>query len=210
MVHKIRDTVTHRSHRRPDSLVGAADNGDRVEPSHDRVAVFLDLDTVLLATHRGKYGPELGLQADLPAAIDRLAEAAELIVVLVNPRSADATHSLVSEKRVAVLQNGLPARQLNHLVIATCSHGDGGTCDCAKPGHGLIQEHLASERDAHNGWYIGADQEGMVAGRGAGLHTIRIGPHGEDHLSTVHRPDYEARDLLDAANHIMLESLVAA
>jgi hypothetical protein len=49
----------------------------------------------------------------------------------------------------------------------------------------------------------------MVAGRGAGLHTVRIGPHGEDHLSLVHRPDYEARDLMDAANHIMIEALSA-
>jgi hypothetical protein len=30
---------------------------------------------------------------------------------------------------------------------------------------------------------------------------------GLDHLSSVHRPDYEARDLLDAANHILLEEL---
>jgi hypothetical protein len=59
-----------------------------------------------------------------------------------------------------------------------------------------------------NSWYVGGDQEGMVAGRGAGLHTIRIGPHNGDHLSAVHRPDYEARDLLDAANHIMIEALV--
>jgi hypothetical protein len=54
---------------------------------------------------------------------------------------------------------------------------------------------------------VGADQEGVVAGRGAGLKTIRIGPVGEDHLSAVHRADYEARDLLDAANHILFEAL---
>jgi hypothetical protein len=55
------------------------------------------------------------------------------------------------------------------------------------------------------GWYVSADQEGVVAGRTAGLHTIRIGPAGVDHLSSVHRADYEARDLLDAANHILVE-----
>ena len=49
----------------------------------------------------------------------------------------------------------------------------------------------------------------MVAGRSAGLHTIRIGPHGSDHMSVVHRPDFEARDLMDAANHIMVEALSA-
>ena len=43
-----------------------------------------------------------------------------------------------------------------------------------------------------------------------GLRTVRIGPLGEDHLSSVHRPDYEARDLLDAANTIMLDALAPA
>ena len=46
-----------------------------------------------------------------------------------------------------------------------------------------------------------------IIGRGAGLRTVRIGPLGVDHLSSVHRPDYEARDLLDAANHILVEEL---
>jgi hypothetical protein len=56
-------------------------------------------------------------------------------------------------------------------------------------------------------WFVGGDQEGVVAGRNAGLKTIRVGPVGEDHLSAVHRPDFEARDLLDAANHILFETL---
>jgi len=58
-----------------------------------------------------------------------------------------------------------------------------------------------------SGWFIGADQEGVQSGRTAGLRTVRIGPAGPDHMSTVHRPDYEARDLLDAANHILIEDL---
>ena len=47
----------------------------------------------------------------------------------------------------------------------------------------------------------------MQQGRAAGYRTIRIGPAGEDYLSTVHRPDHEARDILDAANWILLEAL---
>ncbi len=34
-------------------------------------------------------------------------------------------------------------------------------------------------------------------------------PCSEDHLNAVHRADYEARDLMDAANRIMLEALTA-
>lgn len=173
------------------------------------VAVFLDLDTVLLATHPGKYGPELSLQADLPEAIERLSEVAGPIVVLVEPTTREHSHGSETRLRVDVLRAGL-GRQAERLTIATCPHGDGVACNCAKPGHGLIEQTLTQHgMSRRGGWFVGGDQEGMVAGRGAGLKTIRIGPVGEDHLSAVHRADYEARDLLDAANRILLEVLAA-
>jgi histidinol phosphatase-like enzyme len=96
---------------------------------------------------------------------------------------------------------------IEHLTVVTCPHGEDGTCDCAKPGIGMVLRTMEELRLSHRGgWYIAGDQEGVVSGRTSGLRTIRIGPVGEDHLSAVHRPDYEARDLLDAANHIMFES----
>ncbi len=173
------------------------------------IAVFLDLDTVLLATHPGKYGPELGLQADLPEAIERLSEVAGPIVVLVEPTTPEHNHGSETRRRLEVLRGGL-GRQAERLTIATCPHDADARCDCAKPGHGLIEQTLREGGfSRRGGWYVGGDQEGMVVGRGAGLKTIRIGPAGEDHLSAVHRADYEARDLLDAANRILLEALAA-
>lgn len=168
--------------------------------------VFIDLDTVLLSTFKGPRGVELGIQADLDDGIDRLTEIADQIVVLVYPQAVEDRPRLPAETRIEVLREGL-GTSLDQLLIATCPHGD-AECDCAKPGSGLIS--VAIEQfgfSGRGGWYIGADQEGVVAGRGAGLHTVRIGPLGEDHLSAVHRPDYEARDLLDAANHILMEEL---
>lgn len=180
----------------------------RAAESAQGIPVFLDLDTVLLATHPGKYGPELGLQADLPEAIERLSEVAGRIVVLVEPTTREQTHSKETRRRVDVLRDGL-GPQTDRLIIAVCIHGD-QSCDCAKPGHGLIEQTLRENNmSRRGGWFVGGDQEGMVAGRGAGLKTIRIGPAGEDHLSAVHRADYEARDLLDAANRILLEALAA-
>jgi histidinol phosphatase-like enzyme len=174
------------------------------------MTIFLDLDTVLLAQHSGRYGPELGVQADLPAALDRMAEIADRIVVLVNPPSRGTGHAMETDSRVDLLRARL-GDKADRLIVATCPHGDDYACTCAKPGHGLIDQYLDDGgRRGRNGWYVGGDQEGMVAGRGAGLRTIRIGPHGEDHLSTVHRPDYEARDLLDAANHVLIEELAAS
>lgn len=170
-------------------------------------AVFLDLDTVLLTVHQGRRGIELGVQADLDSSIDRLSEIADQIVVLVFPPTDHDGMGLAVEQRVSVLRDGLGPDTAARLLIVSCPHSN-GSCNCAKPGSGLI-EVAASEHGLprRGGWYVGADQEGVVSGRGAGLRTVRIGPLGMDHLSSVHRPDYEARDLLDAANHILLEEL---
>lgn len=170
-------------------------------------AVFLDVDTVLLATHHERRGPELGLQGDIAEGIGRLAEVSDKIVGLVDPTPAEGSHGSDSGHRIDVLRAGLGTAG-DRLLIVTCPHGETGECQCAKPGTGLI-EHAIEEHALHHraGWYITADQEGVVAGRNSGLRTIRIGPVGEDHLSAVHRPDYEARDLLDAANRILMETL---
>lgn len=170
-------------------------------------AVFVDLDTVLLAMHRGRRGLELGLQADLEESLERLAQVADHVVVLVDPPPQEGGHGRETSRRLEVLRSGLGATA-DRLLIVTCPHGEDGSCRCAKPGSGLIE--LAMERhgvSTRGGWHIGGDQEGVQVGRSAGLRTIRIGPSGGDHLSAVHRADYEARDLLDAANRIMLESL---
>jgi hypothetical protein len=179
---------------------------ERVEPGLAHT-VFIDLDTVLLAAHQGRRGIELGVQADLDGSIDRLAEIADQIVVLAYPPDGHDGPKVAAEQRVKVLRDGLGPDTSARLIVVTCPHDD-GACTCAKPGSGLIElaieEHGLPRR---SGWYVGADQAGVVSGRGAGLRTVRIGPLGEDHLSSVHRPDYEARDLLDAANHILLEEL---
>jgi len=173
------------------------------------VTVFLDLDTVLLATHQGRYGPELAIQAGIPEALERMAEVADRLVVVVDPPAADASRVMATANRVDVLRAGL-GEVAQQLVIATCTHDEEDRCDCAKPGSGLVNQSLKGHRlPDGGGWYVTADQEGVVAGRNAGLQTIRIGPVADDHLSAVHRPDHEARDLMDAANRILLEALAA-
>ena len=206
-------TIRKRVQKRGAAHAASRANGDdattgTAAEAANPITVFVDADTVLLATHQGRYGPELGLQGDVSEAIQRMFEIADRVVLLVNPSSRSSAHTLDTQHRLEVLHEGLDGAS-NAVVFATCVHGENGSCDCAKPGHGLITAHLESGRRAEDGWYIGGDQEGMVAGRSAGLHTIRIGPHGSDHMSVVHRPDFEARDLMDAANHIMVEVLTA-
>jgi len=167
--------------------------------------VYIDSDMVLLAAHQGRRGIELDIQADVAAGIERLSVVADPIVVLVYPLSPNSPRT-TDAARLKVLQDGLGAT-LDRLLVVGCPHDD-HSCGCAKPGSGLIELAMSQYGlPRHRGWFIGADQEGVVSARGAGLNTIRIGPAGIDHLSAVHRPDYEARDLLDAANHILVEEL---
>ena len=179
-----------------------------ISPVHQTdqpVCVFIDLDTVLLATHMGKYGPELAMQSGVDEPLERLAETVDVLVVLVNPAEPDSPRAIDTPNRLKALRDGLGVR-MERLVVATCSHGEDGSCTCAKPGTGLIEQVLADySLSVDHGWYICGDQPGVVTGRTAGLKTVRLGPAGEDRLSSIHRPDYEARDLLDASTHIMFE-----
>src|SRR5829696_900482 len=171
--------------------------------------VLIDLDTVLLGMHQGRRGIELNLMADLPVSIDRLGEVARRIIVMVDPppRETLEAHGRETPTRLQTLHDGL-GKLADELDIVICPHGENGECNCAKPGTGLVGEAVTQTGiRPRNSWYISGDQEGIVAARSAGLRTIRIGPLGEDHLSAVHRPDYEARDLLDAANTIMRDAL---
>jgi len=168
--------------------------------------VFLDLEAVLLAEHRGPRGVELGVQADIAHGVERLAQVADWIVILAYPTSRSPRRAS-DDERLRVLSSEL-GHGMDDLLVVACPHED-GACDCAKPGSGLIELAMADHHlPHHHGWFIGGDQEGVVSARSAGLSTVRIGPQPTDHLSSVHRPDYEARDLLDAANHILMEELI--
>ena len=184
-------------------MSGAKAGDDRAD------GVLLDLDTVMLGMHQGRRGVELNLAADMEASLERLREVARRIVVVVEPPPRDAmeAHGRDTPTRLQTLHSGLGVLA-DDLDIVPCPHGEGQNCDCPTPGTALIEEavrqtHIA----ARNSWYIGGNQEGIQAARTVGLRTVRIGPLGDDHLSSVHRPDYEARDLLDAANTIMLDAL---
>jgi len=172
-------------------------------------AVLIDLDTVMLGMRQGQRGVELNLTADMPASLERLREVARRIVVLVDPPPHDAVeaHGRETPARLQTLHTGL-GDLADDLDIVLCPHGELATCDCAKPGSGLVEEAISqTEVRPRHSWYISGDQEGIQAARAVGLRTVRIGPLGEDHLSAVHHPDYEARDLLDAANTILRDAL---
>jgi histidinol phosphatase-like enzyme len=172
----------------------------------DRIPIFIDLDTVLISTRPGRRGPEVSLQPGVEDGLARLRQVATTLIVLVDPTDPGPPSTPDEETRLSVLRGGLGSGA-EDLHFVACTHGQ-DTCECRKPGTGLIDEAVSRSRvSTRHGWHIGGDQAGVQAGRAAGLRTSRIGPVGEDHLSSVHRADHDARDLLDAANWIMLEAL---
>lgn len=173
-------------------------------------SVFLDLDTVLLESRWAPRGPELHLRPGIADGLARLRQVAEHLIVLVEPSTTETARR--PDLRLEVLMDALGGDSAD-LIYARCPHGgtsEAPECDCRKPGTGLIDAARAEHGlDDRGGWHIGGDQTGVQAGRSAGLRTIRVGPVGEDHLSAVHRADQDARDLLTAANLVLMEALTA-
>ena len=183
------------------------------EPAAEpQTAVFLDIDTALLESRWEPRGPELHLRPGVGEGLARLRQIADQVIVLVEPRSAEAARK--PDLRIEVLEEALGPEAAG-LLIVTCRHesesAEGADCGCRKPGTGLIDDARRTYRvDERGGWHIGGDQAGVYGARAAGLRTIRIGPVSEDHLSAVHRADHDARDLLAAANVVMMQALTAA
>jgi D-glycero-D-manno-heptose 1,7-bisphosphate phosphatase len=171
--------------------------------------IFLDLEGVMIERRPGRTNPPYSLRPGVDQGLDRLAQISPRLVALVEPPP-------IGTKRARSIDflDGVRAPMVHggpELVFVACPHRADEHCACRKPGHGLIEIAVARYGiPARGGWHISGDQEGVQAGRSAGLHTVRIGPPSEDHLTAVHRADYEARDLLDAANWILAASLAGS
>jgi D-glycero-D-manno-heptose 1,7-bisphosphate phosphatase len=190
----------------------------RVTPSSDAQpmqvpetspAIFLDLEGVIIERRPGRTDPPYSLRPGVEEGLRRMAQASDRLVALVQPAPAGT-----KRPRSVDFLDGVRAPMVRggpELVFVACPHRPSDSCDCRTPGRGLIEIAMARVGlGAAGGWHISGDQESVLAGRAAGLRTIRIGPPPDDHHTAVHRADYEARDLLDAANWILVSSLGAS
>jgi hypothetical protein len=178
-----------------------------MHPSEPSPAIFLDLEGVIIERRPGRTDPPYSLRPGVDVGLRRLAQISDRLVALVEPPPEGS-----KRPRSIDFLNGVRAPMVRggpELLFVACPHRPSDACDCRKPGLGLIQTAMTKASSAEPGWHISGDQESVHAGRAAGLRTIRIGPPSEDHHVVVHRADYEARDLLDAANWILLSSLGA-
>lgn len=171
--------------------------------------VLLDLDTVVIEARPDRARPDIHLRPGTYEGLRRLRELADRVVIVVHPQppgsSGPATGPGPESWLPEVLAKLEP--EFSDIIFVSCPHG-AAQCECARPGSELVAIAVQQAGlDPHASWHISGDQESVQVGRGGGLRTITIGPMTEGHLSAVHRPDHEARDLLDAANWILVEEL---
>jgi histidinol phosphatase-like enzyme len=174
------------------------------------VVILIDLDAALVELRpSGRPRPDLILRENAEEGLRRLRDAGQL-VVLVDPAARDQLMAHQSDIRAAFARRNLRGA-LAKVAIVSCRHRRGDACECRKPGLALI-DRVRNELglDLEGGWLIGADVD-MAAGRDAGLRTIRVGPPTMGRAGPTVTAEYGARDLLDAANWILLsEALPAA
>lgn len=85
-------------------------------------------------------------------------------------------------------------------------------CNCRKPAPGLVlQAAEQHDIDLARSWFIGDILDDVEAGHRAGCRSILLdnGNETEWVMSPLRKPDFLARDLLDAASHIAMLQLLS-
>jgi D-glycero-D-manno-heptose 1,7-bisphosphate phosphatase len=171
-----------------------------------RRAVFLDRDGVLnqAIVRDGKPYPATCVDEVriLPGVLEALAalEAAGFVLIVVT-NQPDVARGRLSRDEVEAIHRYMQT-QLPIHDWRTCYHDDRDGCECRKPACGmLVTAALDHGIDLRYSVMVGDRWRDIAAGRAAGCRTIFI-----DHRYNERQPDQwdvRARDLADAARHIL-------
>src|ERR1700722_4995529 len=175
-------------------------------------AVFLDRDGVInrALEREGKpYPPtsaaDFEILPEVPTACKKLKAAGFLLIVATNqPDVGRGTLAKeVVEKIHAYMQAELPIDR-----VEVCFHpGKGASdCDCRKPKPGMLLK-AARELgiDLAQSWMVGDRWRDIDCGHAAGCKTVFIDRHYSEALKQ--KPDFSARNLGEAADIILAQSL---
>jgi D-glycero-D-manno-heptose 1,7-bisphosphate phosphatase len=182
-----------------------------------RRAVFVDRDGTLNVDREYVGKPQdVELVPNAAEGLRTLADAGYVLVVVSN--QSGIARGFFTEKDAAAVDDRVAALLAGHgVTIAAsyrCPHLPDAlvpryavACDCRKPLPGLILRAAAElSLDPSTSWAIGDRARDVAAGAAAGCRTIAVDPvpplpEAEDFGAI--RPDYRARDLVDAARHII-------
>ena len=171
-----------------------------------RRAVFLDRDGVLNRglLRDGRLVPphgvdELEVLPGVREALRLLAEAGFLRIVVTN--QPDVSRGTQQRANVEAINRAL-AERLPLDDIRTCFHDTADCCECRKPKPGLLLQ-AARDHDVElaKSFLVGDRAVDIAAGHAAGCTTVLVETDPPSANGDA-RPDYRARDLLEAARRI--------
>ena len=176
-------------------------------------AVFLDRDgTVSRYTEYCRHPEDLHLLPRAGEAIKRLNDAG-LAVVIVTNQSAVGRGWLSLDGLAAIhdkMRRDLEACGARVDAIYACPHHPDDGCRCRKPGRGLFDQAARELGIAlADSYMIGDRMLDVLAGRTASITTILV-KTGHPAEPVGARADYEAADLLDAAEWILQREAAGA
>jgi D-glycero-D-manno-heptose 1,7-bisphosphate phosphatase len=192
----------------PELLSVNADTPIRQDANTPNRAVFLDRDGVInrpLIREGKPYPPsrldEFEILPGVPEACHALKQLGFLLVVATN--QPDVGRSTLAREAVETIHRWL-LEQLSIDRVMTCFHGGaeyGDCCDCRKPRPGMLFQAAEELKiNLAKSFMIGDRWRDVDCGFNAGCKTIFIDWGYEEKLKRG--PDFNARDLLDAAKLI--------
>ena len=183
-----------------------------------RRAVFIDKDGTLVVDV--PYNVDPARLQFTPHAIEalRLLDAAGYALFIVTNQPGLAAGRF-SRAEFARLQKALTDRVAAEAGVAlagfyTCPHEPAPraalACLCRKPAPGMLRQAARAHRlDLRRSWMIGDILDDVEAGRRAGCRSVLLDVGNETvwRRSPLREPDHRASDLLDAARHIVANTL---
>jgi D-glycero-D-manno-heptose 1,7-bisphosphate phosphatase len=183
-----------------------------------RKAVFIDKDGTLIPDIPYNIDPEkITIDKEVTEALKLLKEEGFLLIVISN--QPGVAKGYFEEKDLENVWNKISLLlQKNNLAIDAfyyCPHEPRGKvevysiqCDCRKPLPGMILKAASELKiDLSESWMIGDILNDVEAGNRAGCSTILIDSGNETEwvINEIRRPDFIARNLLEAAAHIKIK-----
>ncbi|MFC1631537.1 D-glycero-beta-D-manno-heptose 1,7-bisphosphate 7-phosphatase [Candidatus Omnitrophota bacterium] len=175
-------------------------------------AIFLDRDGVINRDPgNGGYVTSWGIFEFLPGslqALKQLHQAGYNVIVISN--QAGVAKGLYTKQALDQLtrnmQKEIAAAGGKLCSVNYCLHQDSDNCNCRKPKTGML-DRVARELDIDfsQTYFVGDNRRDILAGKAVGCRTIFV-LSGNTKLENLDvKPDFIAKDLLDAVNKIILK-----
>lgn len=146
-------------------------------------------------------------------AIKKLTESGFKLIVISN--QAGVSKGLYTQETLAEITYKMQAKikQSGGIIseVYYCIHHPDAGCECRKPEIGLFKQALQNRRGINTAesFMIGDSEKDIEAGKKAGCKTILVltgkAKKRQDAIGFKTRPDFIAKDLLDAVDNIILK-----